>query len=106
MKGSSRGAALFVAAALAVGCGGSSPPSPSPGVPGPGQKQLTIVVAVVDSLMPGEITGATPNLLALKDGGTFYAESRSVFSAETIHAIIAPISSSSRKRPRGILPSM
>jgi len=50
----------------------------------PGTRQLTVVVLVVDSLMPHEITAATPSLMALKAGGTFYAESRAVFAAETI----------------------
>jgi len=79
MKGLSRGAALVGVAALAASCGGSVPPETAAGI-----KRLTVVVAVVDSLMPHEITAATPNLLALKNGGTFYAQSRSVFSAETI----------------------
>ncbi|ERJ20266.1 arylsulfatase protein [Salinisphaera shabanensis E1L3A] len=45
---------------------------------------LKVVVLVIDSLMPDEIGTNTPNLLALKQSGTFYAESRAVFSAETI----------------------
>ena len=49
-----------------------------------GAKKLTVVVAVVDSLMPQEITASTPNLNTLKTEGTFYNESRAVFSAETI----------------------
>lgn len=67
-------------------CGNSGSPAPSGGgvTPAPGSEQLTVAVVVVDSLMPDEITAATPNLQALKAGGTFYAESRSVFSAETI----------------------
>lgn len=43
-----------------------------------------MVVLVVDSLMPDEIGPNTPNLDALKAAGTFYAESRAMFSAETI----------------------
>lgn len=78
---------------LLVGCGNSSTPqaaTPPAGGGGPpisppalGAKKLTIVVAVVDSLMPQEITTSTPNLNVLKSEGSFYNESRSVFSAET-----------------------
>lgn len=89
-------ATLFVA-----GCGQSSAPDvgntpntpiPAPGTPPStppstppvlGAKKLTVVVVVVDSLMPQEITAATPNLNALKTEGTFFNESRAVFSAET-----------------------
>lgn len=52
-----------------------------------GDASMTVIVAVIDSLMPDEIGSAltpTPNLVALRDAGTFYTESRSVFSAETI----------------------
>lgn len=48
---------------------------------------MTVIVAVVDSLMPDEIGSAltpTPSLTGLRDAGTFYSESRAVFSAETI----------------------
>lgn len=72
-------AALAVAALVAGGCGDSDPVERAPG-----SQRLTVVVLVVDSLMPEEITAATPNLNALKAGGTFYTESRSVFIAETI----------------------
>lgn len=61
-----------------------SPPAPDGST---GSKKLTIAVVVIDSLMPNEIGAAltpTPNLVGFKDNGTFYAESRSVFSAETI----------------------
>ncbi|MFA5938803.1 MAG: alkaline phosphatase family protein [Sinimarinibacterium sp.] len=43
-----------------------------------------MVVAVVDSLMPSDIGPQTPTLQDLISQGTMYAESRSVFSAETI----------------------
>ncbi len=58
-----------------------------PGGQGNSGARMTIIVAVVDSLMPDEIGGAltpTPTLVSLRDSGTFYNESRSVFSAETI----------------------
>lgn len=72
--------ALVTAAALLAGsCGTSEPLS----LPLGGQK-LTVIVLVVDSLMPHEVTAATPNLNALKTGGTFYDESRAVYAAETI----------------------
>ncbi|WP_158608527.1 alkaline phosphatase family protein [Stagnimonas aquatica] len=86
----------FAALLCVVGCGNSAvpdvasvPPAPAP-APAPGTppvlgtKKLTVVVAVVDSLMPQEITATTPNLDALKSEGTFYTESRAIFSAETI----------------------
>lgn len=74
--------------ALLSACGNSSPPGgiTPPGGGNPpvlGDKKLTVVVAVVDSLMPQEIAASTPNLNALKAEGTFYEESRAVFSAET-----------------------
>lgn len=80
-------------AVVATGCGNSEPMS------GPlGADKLTVVVLVVDSLMPAEVGAGTPNLLALKEGGTvngadgpvtvsggtFYEESRAVYAAETI----------------------
>ncbi len=49
--------------------------------------RLTVAVLVVDSLMPQEIGAAltpTPSIAALRDAGTSYTESRSVFVAETI----------------------
>ncbi len=58
---------------------GAGPP------PGPGDAEsLTVIVLVLDSLMPDEIGASTPNLQALKADGTFFPESRAVFSAETI----------------------
>lgn len=70
----------LAAAALAAGCGNSAPLAVTLG-----DQQLTVVVLVVDSLMPHEIDPvATPNLHALKAGGTWYEHSRAVFSAETI----------------------
>jgi len=75
------GIGALAAAALAVACSDSDPPARGPAG---GSNKLTVVVAVVDSLMPHEITVATPNLDALKAGGTFYEESRAVFAAETI----------------------
>jgi hypothetical protein len=85
-----------VLAAGAAACGGKPAPEPAPA---PADRGLTVVVVVVDSLMPGEISAfSMPNLQALKSGGrvfgaaggvevaggTFYPESRSVFIAETI----------------------
>lgn len=76
-----RVAARLGAAVLATGCGSADSPPSAPLPP----NRLTVVVAVVDSLMPHEITAAaTPRLAALKAAGTFYEESRSVFIAETI----------------------
>ena len=67
--------AAALATLLLGGCGDSSGPlSAAPptggggggGTPPPlGAKKLTVVVAVVDSLMPLEITASTPNLTAL-----------------------------------------
>ena len=78
-------AAVSTAAAFVSACGSS--PAPGVGAPTPpdgGDRKLTVLVVVVDSLMPHEIGPGTPNLQALKESGTFYAESRAVFSAETI----------------------
>src|SRR5688572_16937414 len=67
------------AAVLAVGCAQES------GLPALGANKLTVVVLVVDSLMPADISAATtPQLEALRVGGTSYEESRSVYAAETI----------------------
>ncbi len=58
--------------------GGTPPP------PGDGDK-LSVVVVVLDSLMPSDLdSGLMPNLQALVDAGTVYEQSRAVFSAETI----------------------
>jgi hypothetical protein len=46
--------------------------------------ELGIFVLVVDGLRPSEIGAITPNLAALRDGGTEWTESRSVLIAETI----------------------
>lgn len=81
----SRSLLLTVVVLLAGSCSRSDPAGPGRGSsPALGDKKLTVVVAVVDSLMPHEITTTTPNLNALKAAGTFYNESRSVFAAETI----------------------
>jgi len=62
-----------------------TPPATPPGTPPVlGAKKLTVVVAVVDSLMPQEITASTPKLMQLKTEGTFYNEGRAMFSAETL----------------------
>lgn len=84
--------ALIIAAVLALAgscsndrgatTGGAPPPPPPP--PPLGAKKLTVIVAVVDSLMPGDLGPTTPTLNGLKADGTFYDESRSVFAAETI----------------------
>lgn len=74
-------AAVMAAAGLLAACENGDPPAPPPL---PAQK-LTVVVAVVDSLMPSDLElGTTPELVALRDGGTFYPESRAVYVAETI----------------------
>jgi hypothetical protein len=49
-----------------------------------GNQKLTVVVVVVDSLMVSDIGLQTPVLTSLIEQGTFYPESRAVFSAETI----------------------
>ncbi len=49
--------------------------------------RLTVMVVVIDSLMPHEVDSMetiTPTLDELKANGTWFTESRSVFSAETI----------------------
>lgn len=60
-------------------------------IPGPsGEKALTVVVAVIDSLMPEDLDATSmPNVTALFEEGTLYRQSRSVFSAETIPNHIA-----------------
>lgn len=73
-----QGLVLAPALLLAAACGNSAPEAAH------GDKKLTIVVLVVDSLMPDEIGPNTPNLMALRDAGTSYAESRAVYAAETI----------------------
>ncbi len=82
----SRRLLLSMALVLAGSCSDDRPPDTvtAPLPPVLGAKKLTVVVVVVDSLMPEEIVGTTPNLAALKAEGTFYSESRSVFAAETI----------------------
>lgn len=66
------------------------PTTPTPPAVTPEDKKVTVVVAVIDSLMPEDIDPAVmPNVQALIDAGTFYKESRSVFSAETIPNHIA-----------------
>lgn len=74
-----RGIAALPVVALLTACGSSSVVEPELG-----DRRLTVVVAVVDSLMPHEITTDTPHLARLKAEGTFFPESRAVFSAETI----------------------
>lgn len=83
----------FLLSAL-VGCGGpeliaeDAPVIPTPGPSG--EKALTVVVAVIDSLMPTDLDAtAMPNVTALYEEGTLYRQSRSVFSAETIPNHIA-----------------
>lgn len=72
---------LLAAGTAVLAACGSSEPLDLP----LGANRLTVVVVVVDSLMPHEVDAvATPNLHALKTGGTWYEESRAVFSAETI----------------------
>jgi hypothetical protein len=58
-----------------------------PSVASADPQKLTVVVLVVDSLMPDELGQSfpyTPNLTLLRDSGTSYSHSRAVFSAETI----------------------
>lgn len=76
MKGSWQAVAVGVIAVLAAACARSDAPPLGAGT-------LTVVVLVVDSLMPDEVA-LMPQLDALRAQGTFYEQSRSVFIAETI----------------------
>ena len=82
MKRSPKGAALLGVAMLTASCGSAdAPPAPARHL----TQRLKVVVAVIDSLMPHEITPVTtPRLDQLKAAGTFYEQSRAVFIAETI----------------------
>ncbi len=76
---------VVACAAVLAACGSSVPEDGRAAVlPQPDAKALTVVVAVVDSLMPSDIGPQTPTLQELIAQGTLYPESRSVFSAETI----------------------
>lgn len=83
---------VILSALLLAACGNSpdqSAVAEAPVVPPPpppsGENALTVVVAVIDSLMPEDIDStAMPNVSGLIDNGTHFLESRSVFSAETI----------------------
>ena len=75
---------LVLSAALLACSGGTSPSQPTEAPVSSDAEKLTVVVLVLDSLMPDEIGLSTPNLFSLKDQGTFYTESRAMFSAETI----------------------
>lgn len=82
-----RWSAIVLCSMLLSACGANHSGGGDGGQPTPpvlGAKKLTVVVAVVDSLMPSDIGPQTPTLQSLIDQGTMYAESRSVFSAETI----------------------
>lgn len=81
MRFGQAGTSMFLATMLAACGGGEGNGGPQPPA---GNQKLTVVVLVVDSLMPGDIGPLTPNLAGLMDQGTFYPESRAVFSAETI----------------------
>jgi hypothetical protein len=60
---------------------GNNPPPAPPS----GENALTVVVVAIDSLMPEDIDAtAMPNVTGLINNGSYYVESRSVFSAETI----------------------
>jgi len=75
-----RCAAVATAAMLAAACGAQGDSSPPLGA-----NKLTVIVLVVDSLMPADISAATtPQIEALRAGGTSYEESRAVYAAETI----------------------
>ncbi|MDD9892301.1 MAG: alkaline phosphatase family protein [Gammaproteobacteria bacterium] len=77
-------------AALALSACSGSPGGPlaqdDPPPPGPsGENALTVVVVAIDSLMPEDVDATTmPNVNGLITNGTYFLESRSVFSAETI----------------------
>ncbi|HEY0914062.1 MAG TPA: alkaline phosphatase family protein [Solimonas sp.] len=72
-------AGLSLSALLLAACGSSTEPEPPLG-----DRRLSVMVVAIDSLMPDEIGPGTPNLSRLKEEGTFFPESRAVFSAETI----------------------
>ncbi len=46
--------------------------------------RVRVVHITVDSLHPSEVTAATPNLLALKEHGTWYDQARAVMASETL----------------------
>ena len=76
MNATWRAMACGAVATLAAACGRSDAPPLGPDT-------LTVVVVVVDSLMPHEVA-LMPQLDALRAQGTFYEQSRSIFIAETI----------------------
>lgn len=76
MNATWRAVACGAIATLAAACGRSDAPPLGP-------NKLTVVVLVVDSLMPHEVA-LMPQLDALRAEGTFYEQSRSIFIAETI----------------------
>ncbi len=76
--------ALLGALTAGLGACGSSDPAGDAGSPALGAEKLSVVVLVIDSLMPSDIGLQTPTLSGLIADGTFYPESRSVFAAETI----------------------
>jgi hypothetical protein len=85
MKLSRRLPLLLCAVALLSGCGDDPAPGGSGGPPPVlGDEKLTVMVVVVDSLMPSDVGSQTPVLQSLIAEGTLYPESRAVFSAETI----------------------
>lgn len=70
-------AIVAMGTALAVGAGGATARA--------GGAPVKVVVVVVDGLDPAEVNATdAPNIAALKEQGTWYEESRSVFVAETI----------------------
>lgn len=80
---------LVLCSGLLSACGSSDPigggdGNGNGGNPPPlGEQKLTVLVVVVDSLMPSDIGPQTPMLQELIDEGTLFPESRAVFSAET-----------------------
>jgi hypothetical protein len=80
-------ATLLIAMLCACSSSNSSDDDLRPPPPPGANAELGVFVIVVDSLMPQEIGAPltpTPTLVGLRNAGTSYSESRSVFVAETI----------------------
>lgn len=63
------------------------------------EESVKVVVLVVDGLHPSEVNpGDAPNMSSLKEEGTWYEESRSIFVAETIPNHVAMMTGSYGQR--------
>jgi ectonucleotide pyrophosphatase/phosphodiesterase family member 5 len=65
-----------------LGASAVAPPAEDP--PSDGGSPLRVYVVVVDGLQPQQIGPQTPNLNALKGGGTWYEQARAILPAETL----------------------